>query len=190
MDDDNLRSGVRSPISYALNDAVIYGEHETKRPAINTEISAAASTSASLQYSQSPRAPEYKNASNSNNLRPPNSHTLNDTVVCGAVEAKRSARNIETSRAHYPEKSRTSEHNISTDLTRTHLIRYRKKKHDYMLRLEAETRILREQIKNLTQRRGSLCKVDSTKDNVWNVAVDYFKHFRFGLQAVGQFTAP
>ncbi|KAF4041738.1 hypothetical protein GN244_ATG06057 [Phytophthora infestans] len=73
-------------------------------------------------------------------------------------------------------------------LQRERQIRYRKKKHDYMLRLEAETRILREQIKNLTQRRSSLSAVDSTQHNVWNVAVDYFKHFRFGLQAVGQFS--
>ncbi|KAF4041733.1 hypothetical protein GN244_ATG06052 [Phytophthora infestans] len=73
-------------------------------------------------------------------------------------------------------------------LRRERQIRYRKKKHDYMLRLEAETRILREQIKNLTQQRSSLSAVDSEQHNVWNVAVDYFKHFRFGLQAVGQFT--
>ncbi|KAG4042077.1 hypothetical protein PC123_g22423, partial [Phytophthora cactorum] len=45
-------------------------------------------------------------------------------------------------------------------LRRERQIRYRKKKHDYMLIIEAEAKILRQQIKSLKQRRSSLSAVD------------------------------
>ncbi|KAG3110193.1 hypothetical protein PI124_g14816 [Phytophthora idaei] len=74
-------------------------------------------------------------------------------------------------------------------LRRERQIRYRKKKHDYMLSLEAETKILRQQIKNLKQRRSSLSAVNSTEQNVWNVAVEYFKLFRYGLRVEREVSA-
>ncbi|KAG2773426.1 hypothetical protein Pcac1_g15704 [Phytophthora cactorum] len=74
-------------------------------------------------------------------------------------------------------------------LRRERQIRYRKKKHDYMLIIEAEAKILRQQIKNLKQRRSSLSAVDSTEQNIWNVAVEYFKLFRYGLRVEREVSA-
>ncbi|ETI39266.1 hypothetical protein L915_14685 [Phytophthora nicotianae] len=260
------RNVLRSPNTHALNDALIYDDTEFKRPAREVEIyeaKAVASTDVSSQYPQRSRALESSLITvNQGVLRPPNSHTLNDAVIYGTVEAKRPARNIELAKVQYPQHCRTSEHVLSTELARTHLgehgaavainrpittsrmpslmnteqqtltsdsrdataitiqtmpetvrssnpyeatiqqviaererirtlrrerqIRYRKKKHEYMLSLEAETKILRERIKILSQRKSALSAIDATQQNVWNVAVEYFKLFRYGLSANGQ----
>ncbi|POM68819.1 Hypothetical protein PHPALM_14969 [Phytophthora palmivora] len=75
-------------------------------------------------------------------------------------------------------------------LRRERQIRYRKKKHDYMLSLEDETKTLREEIKNLQQQRKSLCAILPTNSNVWSVVVEYFRLFQHGFHVNAQVSVP
>ncbi|OWY97956.1 hypothetical protein PHMEG_00031396 [Phytophthora megakarya] len=71
-------------------------------------------------------------------------------------------------------------------LRRERQIRYRKKKHDYMLSLEDQNKILREEIKDLQQQREALCAVLPKQANIWTVVVDYFNLFEHGLHVNAQ----
>uniref|UniRef100_A0AAV1V9S4 BZIP domain-containing protein n=1 Tax=Peronospora matthiolae TaxID=2874970 RepID=A0AAV1V9S4_9STRA len=75
-----------------------------------------------------------------------------------------------------PEKQRLRE------LRRTRQIRYRKKKEQYILNLEEQTRKLRRTIEDCEQYRRSKSDTMVTKMNAWSFAAEYFRLFRYGVR--------
>ncbi|KAK1935464.1 hypothetical protein P3T76_010689 [Phytophthora citrophthora] len=57
------------------------------------------------------------------------------------------------------------------------------KEDEQMILLEKETRQLREEVNKFEQRRHAISKAVSRHQNGWDVALEYFQLFRFGLQA-------
>ncbi|KAG6948339.1 hypothetical protein JG687_00015545, partial [Phytophthora cactorum] len=189
----------RPPNSHALNDAVIYDGVETKRSARNIAItvaSTAASTRVSFQYrisehilsTELARTHLGEDGAAVAVNRPITTARLSSLMRLSPQDAAglASERKPEAMRTSSPYEATVqqviAERERIRVLRRERQIRYRKKKHDYMLIIEAEAKILRQQIKNLKQRRSSLSAVDSTEQNIWNVAVEYFKLFRYGLR--------
>ncbi|GMF27632.1 unnamed protein product [Phytophthora lilii] len=68
------------------------------------------------------------------------------------------------------------------EIRRLRQIRYRKKKEDYATSLEEENRQLQQEIQKLEQRRRSVAEAVPTEKTLWDVAVEYFRLFRFGLR--------
>ncbi|GMF40971.1 unnamed protein product [Phytophthora fragariaefolia] len=64
-----------------------------------------------------------------------------------------------------------------------------KKEHEHMINLEKETRQLREEIMIFEQQRRAISAVLPARQNGWDVALEYFQQFRFGLQARGRSSA-
>ncbi|KAG6614079.1 bZIP transcription factor 1 [Phytophthora cinnamomi] len=75
-----------------------------------------------------------------------------------------------------------SQRDHQREIRRLRQIRYRKKKDDYANSLEEETRVLEQQIEKLEQRRRSVAEAVPTEKTLWNVAVEYFRLFRYGLR--------
>ncbi|OWZ01136.1 hypothetical protein PHMEG_00027539 [Phytophthora megakarya] len=69
------------------------------------------------------------------------------------------------------------------EIRRMRQIRYRKKQQDYMETLEEENRQVQQEIQKLEQRRRAISSAIPTEKTLWNVAVEYFRLFRFGLRA-------
>uniref|UniRef100_H3GHJ5 BZIP domain-containing protein n=1 Tax=Phytophthora ramorum TaxID=164328 RepID=H3GHJ5_PHYRM len=69
------------------------------------------------------------------------------------------------------------------EIRRLRQIRYRKKKENYANTLEEETHQLRQEIDKLEQRRRSVSAAVPSEKTLWNVAVEYFRLFRYGLRA-------
>ncbi|GMF42327.1 unnamed protein product [Phytophthora fragariaefolia] len=69
------------------------------------------------------------------------------------------------------------------ELRRLRQIRYRKKKEEYTNTLDEENKNLRGKISELERRRRSMSSAIPPKQNVWNVAADYFRLFRYGFQS-------
>ncbi|OWZ01137.1 hypothetical protein PHMEG_00027540 [Phytophthora megakarya] len=139
-------------------------------------------------------------------LQPPNNQYLSENVIGGvALRANQAERFNQTShfdrRRCLPPKSpiRTSnprkvpsdaivnqllfEQSRLRELRRMRQIRYRKKKDDYANRLEEENRQMQVEINTLQQRQRSLTSAIPTTESVWSVATEYFRLFRFGIQA-------
>ncbi|OWY98299.1 hypothetical protein PHMEG_00030965 [Phytophthora megakarya] len=66
-------------------------------------------------------------------------------------------------------------------MRRVRQLRYRKKKESYTVDLDNENRQLRGEIKQLQQRHRSASTTIPAKESAWNVVVEYFRLFRFGL---------
>ncbi|KAL3657581.1 hypothetical protein V7S43_017548 [Phytophthora oleae] len=60
-------------------------------------------------------------------------------------------------------------------------IRYRKKKDNYAVQLERDTRELQKEIQKLEQRRRAVSTALPSDKTLWSVAVEYFRLFRHGL---------
>ncbi|GMF42328.1 unnamed protein product [Phytophthora fragariaefolia] len=75
-----------------------------------------------------------------------------------------------------------SQRDHQREIRRLRQIRYRKKKDDYANNLEEETRQLQQQIEKLEQRRRSDAEAVLSEKTLWNVAVEYFRLFRYGLR--------
>lgn len=75
-----------------------------------------------------------------------------------------------------------SQRDHQREIRRLRQIRYRKKKDDYANTLEEETRQLQQQIEKLEQRRRSIAEAVPTEKTLWNVVVEYFRLFRYGLR--------
>ncbi|GMF29882.1 unnamed protein product [Phytophthora fragariaefolia] len=71
------------------------------------------------------------------------------------------------------------------ELRRMRQIRYRKKKENYMLSLEEETRQLRNEVEQLEQRRRSVLVVIPAKESAWSVVAEYFRLFHYGMSELG-----
>ncbi|KAI9982147.1 hypothetical protein PInf_008038 [Phytophthora infestans] len=71
------------------------------------------------------------------------------------------------------------------ELRRIRQIRYRKKKDDYANSIEKETHHLQNEINKLEKRRRSVSSAVPAKENVWSVATEYFRLFRYGLKTTG-----
>ncbi|KAK1935471.1 bZIP transcription factor 1 [Phytophthora citrophthora] len=67
------------------------------------------------------------------------------------------------------------------EIRRLRQIRYRKKKDDYAAQLEGETEKLQKEIQKLEQRRRAVFSAFPSNKTLWNVAVEYFRLFRYGL---------
>ncbi|GMF22572.1 unnamed protein product [Phytophthora lilii] len=76
------------------------------------------------------------------------------------------------------------------ELRRLRQIRYRKKKDNCMHSLEGETAQLMREIEQLEQRRRSVTSSIPEEKSVWNVAVEYFRFFRYGLPPSPQSQSP
>ncbi|EGZ16337.1 hypothetical protein PHYSODRAFT_505664 [Phytophthora sojae] len=90
-------------------------------------------------------------------------------------------------RRHYKQhedviKDVISEQDRLRELRRLRQIRYRKKKAEYANTLDAENKQLQEEIDTLEQRRRSFAAAVPAKENVWSVAAEYFRLFRYGFQ--------
>ncbi|KAE8986611.1 hypothetical protein PR001_g20844 [Phytophthora rubi] len=72
------------------------------------------------------------------------------------------------------------------ELRRQRQIRYRKKKENYANTLEVENKQLRQEVKELERSRRSFSSAIPADENVWRVATEYSRLFRFGFQS----TAP
>ncbi|KAL3657590.1 hypothetical protein V7S43_017557 [Phytophthora oleae] len=59
---------------------------------------------------------------------------------------------------------------------------HKTKEDEQMVHLEKETRQLREEVAKFQQRRHAMTRAVSKQQNGWDVALEYFKLFRFGLQ--------
>ncbi|KAG2993235.1 hypothetical protein JG687_00015540 [Phytophthora cactorum] len=77
-----------------------------------------------------------------------------------------------------------SEQERLRELRRQRQIRYRKKKVDYANTLEEETHQLQGEINKLEKRRRSALAAIPAKENVWSVATEYFRLFRYGLKTM------
>ncbi|POM75322.1 Hypothetical protein PHPALM_7589 [Phytophthora palmivora] len=73
--------------------------------------------------------------------------------------------------------------NHQREIRRMRQIRYRKKQQDYMVTLEEENRQLQHEIQTLEQRRRAIASAIPSEKTLWNVAVEYFRLFRYGLRA-------
>ncbi|EGZ16327.1 hypothetical protein PHYSODRAFT_505437 [Phytophthora sojae] len=60
-----------------------------------------------------------------------------------------------------------------------------KKEYDRMTSLEKETRQLREEIMSFEQQRRAISAALPAQQNGWDVALEYFQQFRYGLQSRG-----
>ncbi|ETL39780.1 hypothetical protein L916_08921 [Phytophthora nicotianae] len=69
------------------------------------------------------------------------------------------------------------------EIRRVRQIRYRKKQQDYMDTMEEHNRYLQQEIDKLEQRRNAVAAAMPTEKTLWNVAVEYFRLFRYGLRA-------
>ncbi|KAG2993236.1 hypothetical protein JG687_00015541 [Phytophthora cactorum] len=69
------------------------------------------------------------------------------------------------------------------EIRRIRQIRYRKKQQDYMETLEDKNRALQQEIDMLEQRRSAVAAAMPSEKTLWNVAVEYFRLFRYGLRA-------
>lgn len=75
------------------------------------------------------------------------------------------------------------------ELRRTRQIRYRKKKERYIVDLEEQTRIISQSIDELEQRRRSTFTSIVPQTNVWSIAIEYFRLFRYGIRLATLFAA-
>ncbi|KAG7375822.1 hypothetical protein PHYPSEUDO_015186 [Phytophthora pseudosyringae] len=69
------------------------------------------------------------------------------------------------------------------EIRRMRQIRYRKKQQDFMVTLDESNRQLQHEIDMLEQRRRAVSTAVPTERTLWSVAVEYFRLFRYGLQA-------
>eukprot|EP00644_Phytophthora_capsici_P018469 jgi/Phyca11/21279/fgenesh1_pg.PHYCAscaffold_87_\ len=68
------------------------------------------------------------------------------------------------------------------EIRRVRQIRYRKKQQDYMTTLEENNRELQHEILQLEKRRRAMSACAPTEKTLWNVAVEYFRVFRYGFR--------
>ncbi|KAL3657587.1 hypothetical protein V7S43_017554 [Phytophthora oleae] len=69
------------------------------------------------------------------------------------------------------------------EIRRVRQIRYRQKQQDHMAVLEEGNRELQQEIRQLEKRRGAISAAVPTEKTLWNVAVEYFRVFRYGFRA-------
>ncbi|KAI9982148.1 hypothetical protein PInf_008039 [Phytophthora infestans] len=69
------------------------------------------------------------------------------------------------------------------EIRRVRQIRYRKKQQDYMETMEENNRHLQQEIDKLEERRKAVAAAVPSDKTLWNVAVEYFRLFRYGLRA-------
>ncbi|KAG2878351.1 hypothetical protein PC129_g20260 [Phytophthora cactorum] len=140
-------------------------------------------------------------------LQPPNRQLVSDDVIGGvSLRAKRAQRffgtngdvhiqgyNDSPQSNDLPSRQplKTEPANFLDDalerlreLRRQRQIRYRKKKDDYANTLEEETHQLQGEINKLEKRRRSALAAIPAKENVWSVATEYFRLFRYGLKTM------
>ncbi|CAI5738869.1 unnamed protein product [Hyaloperonospora brassicae] len=70
------------------------------------------------------------------------------------------------------------------EIRRTRQIKYRQKQQDNMAALEDSIHQIQLDISKLDQRRRAFATAIPTEMTLWNVAVDYFRLFRFGRQPI------
>ncbi|KAK1930300.1 bZIP transcription factor 1 [Phytophthora citrophthora] len=64
---------------------------------------------------------------------------------------------------------------------RNNQARYRDRQRGFVRELEERVRDLHEEIQDLTKERHTLCYGIQTKNNLWNIVVEYFRLFRYGF---------
>ncbi|KAG7376998.1 hypothetical protein PHYPSEUDO_012335 [Phytophthora pseudosyringae] len=204
---------LRPPSSHALSAAGIDEAIDSKRPARDievTEVSTGGSTRPSFRFPKPPRPPEWALATElakthlgdisagvavdrrTTAAKLPSLLTLQQQQpsVCGHTLSTEATTGTTTTSSAEPTnpydetiQQVIAEKERIRELRRQRQVRYRTKKHNYMLSLEDEAKLLREEIKNLELRRHSLSAVVPAEQNIWHVAVEYFNLFRFGLPA-------
>ncbi|KAE8986612.1 hypothetical protein PR003_g24949 [Phytophthora rubi] len=75
-----------------------------------------------------------------------------------------------------------SQRDHQREIRRLRQIRYRQKKDSYANTLEEEARVLQQQIEKLGERRRSIAEAVPSEKTLWNVVVEYFRLFRYGLR--------
>ncbi|EEY65255.1 bzip transcription factor [Phytophthora infestans T30-4] len=171
---------LQPPNSQLLSDRVIGGVVErswSSQRSIAPQISAEIRPGTSVYRSQRPGVQGEREFSLKRTSRGP-WETHRDTA-----SSLKSVPNLLTTEDQYLAfaKIAISEKIRLRELRRMRQVRYRKKKENYVTRMDEEAAQLRQEIEKLEQRRRSLATGVPTEMNVWSVVAEFFRLFRYGM---------